>query len=50
MTLSSVITGQMVAALIIDQIGFLGVPKTPIDLSRIGGILFLVVGIKLLTK
>jgi transporter family-2 protein len=49
-TISSVITGQMVAALIIDQIGFLGVPKNPIDLSRIGGILFLVVGIKLLTK
>jgi transporter family-2 protein len=49
-TISSVITGQMVAALVIDQIGFLGVPKTPVDLSRIAGILFLVVGIKLLTK
>ena len=49
-TISSVITGQMIAALVIDQIGFLGVPKNPVDLSRIGGILFLAVGIKLLMK
>ena len=49
-TISSVITGQMIAALVIDQIGFLGVPKSPVDLSRIGGILFLAVGIKLLMK
>ena len=49
-TISSVITGQMIAALVIDQIGFLGVPKSPVDLSRIGGILFLAVGIKLLIK
>jgi len=49
-TISSVITGQMIAALIIDQTGFLGVPKNPIDLYRIGGIFFLAVGIKLLSK
>lgn len=49
-TISSVITGQMIAALIIDQIGFLGVPKNPIDLYRAGGILFLAVGIKMLMK
>jgi len=49
-TISSVIIGQMIAALVIDQIGFLGVPKNPVDLSRIGGILFLAVGIKLLMK
>ena len=49
-TISSVITGQMIAALIIDQIGFLGVPKNPIDLYRVGGILFLAVGIKMLMK
>ena len=49
-TISSVITGQMIAALVIDQIGFLGVPKNPIDLSRIGGVLFLAVGIRLLMK
>ena len=49
-TISSVIIGQMIAALVIDQIGFLGVPKNTVDLSRIGGILFLAVGIKLLVK
>ena len=39
-----------VVAVIIDQIGFLGVSKNPVDLSRIGGILFLAVGIKSLMK
>ena len=39
-TISSVITGQMIAALVIDQIGFLGVPKNPLDVYRLGGILF----------
>jgi transporter family-2 protein len=46
----SVITGQMTAALIIDQVGWLGIPKNPIDLYRIGGLAFLAVGIKLLSK
>lgn len=48
--IASVITGQMTAALIIDQIGLLGIPKNPIDLYRIGGIACLVIGIKLLSK
>ena len=49
-TITSVITGQMIAALVIDQIGFLGVPKNPVDLSRIVGVLFFAIGIKLLMK
>ncbi|MGD8228308.1 MAG: DMT family transporter [Desulfobacteraceae bacterium] len=49
-TISSVITGQMIAGLIIDQIGFLGVPKNPIDVYRVGGIVFLAIGIRLLMK
>ena len=49
-TISSVITGQMIAALFIDQFGFLGVPKSPVDLTRIGGIFCLAVGLKLLLK
>jgi transporter family-2 protein len=49
-TISAVITGQMIAALVIDQIGFLGVPKNPIDLYRLGGVLFLLVGIRMLMK
>ena len=48
--IASVLTGQMTAALIIDQVGLLGIPKNPIDLYRIGGLACLVVGIKLLTK
>jgi len=48
--ITSVITGQMLAALIIDQVGLLGIPKNPIDLYRIGGLACLAVGIKLLSK
>jgi transporter family-2 protein len=49
-TISAVITGQMIAALVIDQIGFLGVPKNPLDLYRLGGVLFLLVGIRMLIR
>ena len=48
--IASVVTGQMTAALIIDQTGFLGIPKNPIDLHRIGGLACLAVGIKLLSR
>ena len=48
--IASVLTGQMTAALIIDQVGLLGIPKNPIDLYRIGGLACLAVSIKLLTK
>ena len=48
--IASVLTGQMISALIIDQTGLLGIPKNPIDLYRIGGLACLVVGIKLLSK
>jgi transporter family-2 protein len=48
--IASVLTGQMTAALIIDQTGWLGIPKNPIDLYRIGGLACLAVGIKLLSK
>jgi transporter family-2 protein len=48
--IASVITGQMTAALIIDHIGLLGIPKNPIDLYRIAGLACLAVGIKLLSK
>lgn len=48
--IASVITGQMAAALIIDQVGLLGIPKNPVDLYRIGGLACLAVGIILLRK
>jgi len=48
--IAAVLTGQMTAALIIDQTGLLGISKNPIDLYRIGGLACLIVGIKLLSK
>ena len=48
--IASVITGLMTAALIIDHVGLLGIPKNPVDLYRIGGLACLAVGIKLLAK
>ncbi len=48
--IASVLTGQMIAALIIDQTGLLGIPKNPIDLYRIAGLACLAVGIKLLSR
>ncbi|MGD2037598.1 MAG: DMT family transporter [Desulfobacterales bacterium] len=48
--IAAVITGQMTAALIIDQVGLLGIPKNPIDLYRLGGLACMAVGIKLLAK
>jgi transporter family-2 protein len=50
LTVSAAITGQMIAAVIIDQIGFLGVPKSPIDIYRVIGIIFLAIGVRLLMK
>lgn len=49
-TLSAVITGQMIAALVIDQIGLLGVPRTPMDLPRLGGLLLMAAGLRLLIR
>ena len=48
--IASVVTGQMAAALIIDQTGLLGIPKNPVDLYRIGGLACLVIGLKLLSR
>ena len=49
-TIASVVTGQMTAALIIDQVGWLGIPKNPVDIYRLSGVACLAVGIKLLAK
>ena len=42
------ITGQMSAALLLDQFGWLGVPERPIDLPRLLGVLCLVAGVVLI--
>ena len=49
-TIASVVTGQMTAALIIDQVGWLGIPKNPVDIYRVGGLVCLAAGIALLSK
>ena len=42
------ITGQMSAALLLDQFGWLGVPLRPIDLPRLLGVACLVAGVVLI--
>ncbi|MGH2911693.1 MAG: DMT family transporter, partial [Solirubrobacteraceae bacterium] len=45
-----VISGQLVAAVVIDRLGLLGIAKQPIDLSRIVGLVLLVVGALLVVR
>lgn len=42
---AAVMTGQTIAALILDHFGLLGNPKTPISLLRVFGTLLLVLGV-----
>lgn len=38
------ISGQMIASLVVDHYGWLGVPVRPIDLQRLIGLLFVIAG------
>lgn len=42
--LVTVITGQVIAALLIDKLGLLNVPVHPLSLSRIMGVIFIIAG------
>ncbi|EOV0285959.1 DMT family transporter [Salmonella enterica] len=42
--LVTVITGQVIAALLIDKLGLLNVPVHPLSLSRIMGVIFVIAG------
>lgn len=42
--LGAVLAGQMVMAIILDQIGFLGAPKVPFTWGRLVGVLLLIAG------
>ncbi|WP_182866680.1 DMT family transporter [Rhodopirellula sp. JC639] len=42
---AAVMTGQTVAALLLDHYGLLGNPRTPVSALRVGGTLLLVLGI-----
>ncbi len=44
------VLGQMIASLAIDNAGFFGVPKHPVDLARIAGALLLVAGVALIRR
>ena len=42
------LAGQMVAALMIDRYGWLGIPAKPIELTRVAGVVLLVVSVLLI--
>jgi transporter family-2 protein len=44
------VTGQMIAALAVDQFGWLGVQERPIDLPRMLGVALLVGGVVLIRR
>jgi len=50
MTVSLVIAGQMVAALVLDHYGLLGVPVKEMNLWRISGVLLIVGGVVLIRR
>jgi transporter family-2 protein len=45
-----VITGQMIAAIVFDHFGWLGLAQRPIDLSRLIGVGLLVAGVVLIRR
>ena len=50
MTFSLIIAGQMMATLIIDHFGLLGVPIKEVSFARIGGILLIAAGVVLIRR
>lgn len=49
-TLSAAVLGQILAGLVIDHFGLLGVTKTPLDPSRVLGVLLMMVGLYLVLR
>jgi bacterial/archaeal transporter family-2 protein len=48
--ITSAILGQMIAGLVIDHFGLLGVARNPISLSRVSGTLFIMFGLFLILR
>jgi len=44
------VTGQLLGSIIIDHFGFLGVPVSPINLTKVAGTVFLLAGLFLIMK
>lgn len=45
-----VVAGQLVAALVFDQIGAFGTPVRPIDISKIAGVILLIAAVYLIRR
>jgi transporter family-2 protein len=50
MMVALIIIGQLLAGIVIDHFGLLGVPTRPIDFSRTLGVIALLIGGYLITK
>lgn len=48
--IAGVIAGQLILAVVIDHFGWLGLNTIKIDIYRVMGILFLMLGVKLISK
>jgi transporter family-2 protein len=44
------VTGQMIAGLVLDQFGWLGIPERPIDVPRLLGVALLIGGVILIRR
>lgn len=49
-TFGLIICGQLLASLVLDQVGFLGVPQHALNAPRVLGALFLLVGVFLIRR
>jgi transporter family-2 protein len=49
-TISLMVTVQLITGIIIDHFGWLGTPKTPVDLSRIFGVILLLISLRFIIK
>jgi len=48
--LSLIVSAQLFAGMLIDHFGLFGVRQIPIDWQRVGGLLLLIAGVRLITK
>lgn len=49
-TFAAIIFGQLFGAMLLDHFGWLGVPRQPMDLARVCGVLLLAAGVLLVSR
>lgn len=49
-TFALIFAGQMLASLAVDHVGLFGLPRNPVDLTRLGGAALLAAGVLLLSR